>query len=270
MVANVRKWLAAPVLLVCCSALFAQVARVEWATGDLRVRSGQGTLTPLVVGQTVNEGDDIVTQKGAGFLRFTDGQTIAVSENSELKISAYKFDANQAQSSVSSLNLLRGAMRMLTGLIGKRNPASVRIAAGTATVGIRGTDFITALQAVDASGQSTTFAQVIDGSVELSTAGGSIVAGAGQTVSAVGLAAPVASAASMSAATLNQLGQLQSLNMAAGPTSGGAGVADATGAAVGGISPTVLSTAAVVFGVGIAVGSGNGNTGTTTGSTGTQ
>lgn len=278
MVAIVGKWLAATALLVCCSALFAQVARVERASGDLRVRSGQGALTPLVVGQSVTEGDDIVTQKGTAFLRFPDGQTLAVSENSIVKIAAYKFDANQAQSSVSSLSLLRGAMRMLTGLIGKLNPASVHIAAGTATLGIRGTDFITALQAVEASGQTTTFAQVISGSVELSTAGGSIVAGAGQAVSAAGLEAPTASVAGMSAATSSQMSQLQSLNMAAGAASGStavaaqnasgeAGVAGATGAAVGGISRNVISAAAVIVGAGFALSNGNGGK---TGATGTR
>jgi hypothetical protein len=276
----VRKCVAALVLLIGCSALFAQVARVERASGDLRVRNGQGVLAPLVVGQAVSEGDDIVTEKGAAFLRFADGQTVAVSENSILKIAAYKFDANQAQNSVSSFNLLRGAMRMLTGLIGTRNPASVRIVAGTATVGIRGTDFITALQAIGSGGQTATFAQVISGSVELSTAGGSLVAGAGQAVSAVGLAAPAASVTAMSGATLGQVSQLQSLNMAAGAasgatagatqgaagagaTSGAAGAAGATGAAVGGISTAALTTAAVVVGAGVVVTSSNAVTGTT-------
>jgi FecR protein len=276
----VRNCVAALVLLIGCSALFAQVARVERASGDLRVRNGQGVLAPLVVGQAVSEGDDIVTEKGAAFLRFTDGQTVAVSENSILKIAAYKFDANQAQNSVSSFNLLRGAMRMLTGLIGTRNPASVRIVAGTATVGIRGTDFITALQAVGSGGQTATFAQVISGSVELSTAGGSLVAGAGQAVSAIGLAAPAASVTAMSGATLGQVSQLQSLNMAAGAasgatagatqgaagagaTSGAAGAAGATGAAVGGISTAALTTAAVVVGAGVVITSSNAVTGTT-------
>ncbi len=275
-----------------CGALFAQVARVERASGDLRVRSGPSAPTPLAVGQTVNEGDDILTDKGTGFLRFTDGQTIAVSEGSVLKIAAYKFDANQAQNSVSSINLLRGAMRMLTGLIGTRNPASVRIIAGTATVGIRGTDFITALQAAASGGQTTAFTQVISGSVELSTAGGSLVAGAGQVASAVGVAAPAASsAAAMSGATLGQVGQLQSLNMAAGAapgattgaapgTAGGAapgaagaapgaaGAGAATGAAVGGISVGVIATGAAVLGAAAAISSTTPVTGTT-GTTGT-
>jgi hypothetical protein len=33
-------------------------------------------------------------------------------------------------------------MRYVTGLVGRRSPASVRVATATATIGIRGTDFI--------------------------------------------------------------------------------------------------------------------------------
>jgi hypothetical protein len=33
-------------------------------------------------------------------------------------------------------------MRMITGLIGKTNPDAVRVETQTATIGIRGTDFI--------------------------------------------------------------------------------------------------------------------------------
>lgn len=33
-------------------------------------------------------------------------------------------------------------MRMVTGLIGKKNPDAIRVDTQTATIGIRGTDFI--------------------------------------------------------------------------------------------------------------------------------
>jgi len=38
--------------------------------------------------------------------------------------------------------VLRGSMRMITGLISKANPQAVAVTTRTATVGVRGTDFI--------------------------------------------------------------------------------------------------------------------------------
>ena len=39
------------------------------------------------------------------------------------------------------VRLVRGTARMVTGLIGRRHPANVRVQTLTATIGIRGTDF---------------------------------------------------------------------------------------------------------------------------------
>ena len=94
------------------------------------------------------------------------------------------------------------------------------------------------------------------------------------------LLAPVSGVIASSSATLGQVSQLQSLNMAAGAasgatagatpgaagagaTSGAAGAAGATSAAVGGISTAALTTAAVVVGAGVAITSGNATSGTT-------
>lgn len=40
------------------------------------------------------------------------------------------------------VRLLRGTMRMITGLVAKLNPSRVAITTSTLTLGIRGTDFI--------------------------------------------------------------------------------------------------------------------------------
>lgn len=41
-----------------------------------------------------------------------------------------------------AIGLIGGTMRFITGLLGKHSPDRVRISTSTATVGIRGTDFI--------------------------------------------------------------------------------------------------------------------------------
>jgi hypothetical protein len=40
------------------------------------------------------------------------------------------------------VRLGRGSLRMITGLLGKAHPDAVRVETQTATIGIRGTDFI--------------------------------------------------------------------------------------------------------------------------------
>ncbi len=261
-------WIFAAFLATLCSALCAQVAQVERASGELRVRSGLADAKPLLQGQSVAVGDAISTGKGSALLRFTDGQTIALAENSSLRINNYQFDANAAQNSNSAVGLLRGAMRMLTGLIGKRNPAAVRVSTPTATIGIRGTDFITSVQEGASANTNTAFTQVIDGSIEMSTQGGSIVAKAGEVVSATGNAAPVASsAAAMEQASGPQLGALQQLSMlpAAGATGGRAGAGGAAAASSGGISAVSAGFAGLVGAAAII-----GGNKTTTGTTGTR
>jgi len=39
-------------------------------------------------------------------------------------------------------SILAGTMRYITGLVGRANPNSVRVATSTATMGTRGTEFI--------------------------------------------------------------------------------------------------------------------------------
>jgi len=62
-----------------------------------------------------------------------------VRPNSQMKLTEFKYTKAQTDSSV--MTLLRGTMRMVTGLIGKRRPTNVRVNTLTATIGVRGTDF---------------------------------------------------------------------------------------------------------------------------------
>jgi len=70
-----------------------------------------------------------------------DGTMMVVGPSSRLDIKEFHFDAT-TQDGGLLVSLLRGSMRMITGLIGKKQPDAVRIETQTATIGIRGTDFI--------------------------------------------------------------------------------------------------------------------------------
>lgn len=70
-----------------------------------------------------------------------DGTTMVVGPSSRLELRYFRFDATTHEGGLL-VGLLRGSMRMITGLIGKANPDAVRIDTQTATIGIRGTDFV--------------------------------------------------------------------------------------------------------------------------------
>ena len=61
--------------------------------------------------------------------------------NTQLKIEAYSYDERQPQSDNVLISLLKGGMRSVTGLLGRRNPGNFRVATPSATIGIRGTHF---------------------------------------------------------------------------------------------------------------------------------
>lgn len=70
-----------------------------------------------------------------------DGTVMVVGPSSQLELKHFHFDATTHEGGLL-VGLLRGSLRMITGLIGKANPDAVRIDTQTATIGIRGTDFV--------------------------------------------------------------------------------------------------------------------------------
>jgi hypothetical protein len=74
-------------------------------------------------------------------------------------------------------------MRAVTGLLGRRNPAAVRVATPSATIGIRGTTFTAQMVPPGGGGGGLApglYVQVIDGLINLTNKGGSQNFSAGQ------------------------------------------------------------------------------------------
>ncbi|MDH3760046.1 MAG: FecR family protein [Gammaproteobacteria bacterium] len=61
--------------------------------------------------------------------------------------------ADEGNDSSAVLNLLRGGLRLLSGLIGKANPAGYRLSTPVATIGIRGTEFNTRICSTDCAAE---------------------------------------------------------------------------------------------------------------------
>jgi FecR protein len=95
-------------------------------------------------GTVIREGDRMITTPNSdAVVKLADGAVIAVRANSELLFAQQRFVARDPGSSSSVMELVRGALRQVTGLIGKAQPGNVRVQTATATIGVRGTDFET-------------------------------------------------------------------------------------------------------------------------------
>lgn len=121
---------------------------VKSVRGNVQLLAASGATRPASPGDALGAVDRIVTgpdSSAAVVLR--DDTTLVVGPSSRLDLKEFHFDGTTHEGGML-LSLLRGSMRMITGLIGKTHPDAVRIETQTATIGIRGTDFI-----VQADGQ---------------------------------------------------------------------------------------------------------------------
>ncbi|NJS35637.1 MAG: FecR domain-containing protein [Brachymonas sp.] len=112
----------------------------QFSVGDVTVQRASAN-TPLASGSRIESGDLITTgTSGRTQLRFTDGGMVSLQPNSQFKISRYA-DAGDGKQDSFLVDLARGGMRALTGLIGKRNRDNYKVTTSTATIGIRGSGF---------------------------------------------------------------------------------------------------------------------------------
>ncbi len=132
-------------LLMALAAVYPMAAHsaagvAQFTVGDVNVRRGNAAV-PLAKGQPIESGDSIVTGGGGqAQLRFSDGGLVSLAPNSQFNISNYA-DADDPAKDSFAVNLFRGGMRAITGLIGKRNRENYKVTTNTATIGIRGSAF---------------------------------------------------------------------------------------------------------------------------------
>jgi len=131
--------LAAIYPLQVCAAPSAGVA--QFIAGDVNVRRADGGTTALVKGKDIESGQAILTgATGRAQVRFSDGGLVSLQPNTEFKVANYVDKADPKEDRFL-VDLLRGSMRAITGLIGKRNHDNYKVTTTTATIGIRGSGF---------------------------------------------------------------------------------------------------------------------------------
>lgn len=120
--------------------VLANAGVTQFSVGEVSVQRANNNI-PLASGSRIESGDQITTgSTGRTQLRFTDGGMVSLQPNSQFKINNYS-DAAAGKQDSFLVDLARGGMRALTGLIGKRNRDNYKVTTTTATIGIRGSGF---------------------------------------------------------------------------------------------------------------------------------
>lgn len=118
------------------------VGQVTHLSGVLSVKRDDGSLRTLSVKSEVKEGDLLATQQDAyARVKFSDGGEIVMRPSSQVKVDVYAFNESKPAADNFAISLLKGGLRAITGLIGKRSRDNVAYKTPTATIGIRGTHF---------------------------------------------------------------------------------------------------------------------------------
>jgi hypothetical protein len=115
---------------------------VKSVRGDVQLLSGSAKARAAMAGDNVAPIDRLQTGADSGAsVVLRDGTTLVVGPSSRLDLKQFHFDST-TQDGGMVVSLLRGTLRMVTGLIGKTHPDAVRVETQSAVIGIRGTDFI--------------------------------------------------------------------------------------------------------------------------------
>ncbi|GAB3548596.1 hypothetical protein GCM10027343_29180 [Noviherbaspirillum agri] len=172
-------------LLTAVSAWAGEVAgTVTHLSGPLLAKKADGTVMVLAQKSTVEQGDTLISEKETyARIKFIDNSEITLRPNSQLKIDSFAYDEAQPEKDSAAFSLIKGGLRAVTGLLGKRNKERVGVNTPTATIGIRGTifiaDYVPVAQASDGRAPGL-YVQVVDGAIVLRNNGGSHDFSAGQ------------------------------------------------------------------------------------------
>ena len=162
--------------VVPCAYAANQAGQVTHLSGVLTAKRADGSAKLFSVKSEVQEGDTLTTEQDTyARIKFTDGSEVVMRPGSQLKVASYSFNQAKPASDNVLLNMLRGGLRSVTGLIGKRNRDAVKLTTTTATIGIRGTHFGALMCQNDCGGIPTTSGRPPENGLHLDVTDGAIV-----------------------------------------------------------------------------------------------
>ncbi|MCC7682917.1 FecR domain-containing protein [Janthinobacterium sp. FW305-128] len=163
-------------------------------SGPLMAKKADGKVKILAIKSEVEQGDTLLTEKETyALIKLIDNSEITLKPNTSFVIEQFSYTAEQPDGDHAVFSLLKGGLRSVTGLLGKRNKERFEMKTPAATIGIRGTTFIAtvvppATPSLPGPGPVRVsqplapglYVQVLDGLIHVSNPAGSQVFSAGQ------------------------------------------------------------------------------------------
>jgi hypothetical protein len=162
--------------LLASTAVAGPAGTVTHLSGTISAKRVDGSTKLLSIASEIHEGDELSTQRDTyARIRFADGGEVVMRPETELKIASYAFEEAKPASDNVVLGLIRGGLRAITGMIGKRNRDAYKVRTTTATIGIRGTHFGALLCSDNCAGIPTVSGQQPENGLHVDVANGAII-----------------------------------------------------------------------------------------------
>jgi FecR-like protein len=143
-------------------------------SGNVTGQVGAGRPVKVEKGQTlVNNATITTSPQSYAVLKFEDGTSVLLRENTSFQIQNYTYDPKVPEDASAIFNLVRGGMRMITGQVTSQNRDTLKVATPLVTMAIRGTEFVATLV-------NPLFLHVLSGAISATNAAGTVVFNAGQ------------------------------------------------------------------------------------------
>lgn len=148
---------------------------VDSVSGAISIQTGSGRSATASVGTTFEAGATFNTGiDGRVVLKFADGQLVVLGPGSILGVGEARYDPGNPKASRTAIDLVNGAMRVVTGNIQVENPEGISITAGASIIDIAHTGPADFTVAVDTKRQEVGVARVTVGEISVHTPYGPI------------------------------------------------------------------------------------------------
>lgn len=122
------------------------IGKITSFRGSADIVNNKVTKKATLGSDLVNHDQIVTYDKTKLQVIFNDETIISIGKNSKFSVDEY---VNDGDNSEASFSMFQGAMRTITGKIGKMNPKKFKVKTKTATIGVRGTNFILAVNPAD-------------------------------------------------------------------------------------------------------------------------
>src|SRR5882757_4181037 len=119
------------------------IGTVTALTGSLLVKRTDGAIAILAVNSPLQAGDTLASRKDT-YARVTlaDHSSVTLGSDTELIMERYSFDETQSRNNTAVLNLARGRVHIVSGLLGRGSADTFTLTTPSASIDIRGSELI--------------------------------------------------------------------------------------------------------------------------------